>query len=80
MWRTALKADGNPGLIICRNCKHLIRTLPAMVYDKRNPEDIDPSCEEHCVKALMYGLTREVFALGARSWEESDRLRILWTM
>lgn len=22
------------------------------------PEDIDPACEEHAVKALMYGLTR----------------------
>jgi hypothetical protein len=29
-----------------------------MVYDRKNPEDIDPSCEEHAVKALMYGLTR----------------------
>ncbi len=29
-----------------------------MVYDRKNPEDIDPNCEEHAVKALMYGLTR----------------------
>jgi hypothetical protein len=59
--RLALKADGRPGLIIGRNCKHLIRTLPQMVYDKKNPEDIDPGCEEHAIKALMYGLTRKVF-------------------
>jgi hypothetical protein len=24
------------------------------------PEDIDPACEEHAVKALIYGLTRKV--------------------
>jgi hypothetical protein len=41
-----------------RNCRTLIRTLPAMTYDKTHPEDIDPDCEEHAVKALMYGLTR----------------------
>jgi hypothetical protein len=56
--RLALKADGYGGLVIFRNCRNLIRTLPAMVYDRKNPEDIDPACEEHAVKALMYGLTR----------------------
>ena len=44
--------------MIFRNCRNLIRTLPAMTYDKTHPEDIDPDCEEHAVKALMYGLTR----------------------
>jgi hypothetical protein len=56
--RLALKADGYGGLVIFRNCRNLIRTLPAMTYDKTHPEDIDPACEEHAVKALMYGLTR----------------------
>ena len=56
--RLKLKADGFGGLVITRNCRNLIRTLPAMTYDRSNPEDIDPSCEEHATKALMYGLTR----------------------
>jgi hypothetical protein len=56
--RLALKADGYGGLVIFRNCRNLIRTLPAMTYDKTHPEDIDPACEQHAVKALMYGLTR----------------------
>ena len=59
--RLALREDGLPGLIVFRTCRNLIRTLPAMVYDRKNPEDIDPACEEHAVKALMYGLTRKVF-------------------
>src|SRR5206468_4767158 len=57
--RLALKGDGYGGLVIFRNCRNLIRTLPAMTYSKAHPEDIDPDCEEHAVKALMYGLTRK---------------------
>jgi len=59
-----MKSNGLPGLIVFRNCRHLVRTLPAMVYDRKNPEDIDPACEEHAVKVLMYGLTRH--KLGCR--------------
>jgi hypothetical protein len=57
--RLALKDDGFGGLVIFRNCKNLIRTLPQMVFSKTNPEDIDPACEEHAVKGLAYGLQRE---------------------
>jgi hypothetical protein len=57
--RLALKGDGFGGLIVFRNCRNLIRTLPAMTYSRTNPEDIDPACEEHGVKALQYGLTRK---------------------
>jgi len=64
--RLALKKDGHPGLIVFRNSRNLIRTLPAMVYDRKNPEDIDPNCEEHAVKALMYGLTRRKMGFNRR--------------
>lgn len=57
--RLALKRDGFGGLVVFRNCRNLIRTLPAMTYSKQNPEDIDVSCEEHAVKALQYGLLRK---------------------
>ena len=53
-----LKKDGFGGLVIFRGCRNLIRTLPAMVYSRTNPEDIDDSCEQHAVDALRYGLTR----------------------
>jgi hypothetical protein len=58
--RLALKTDGWPGLITTRNCRNLIRTLPAMTYDKNRSEDIDDSAEDHAVDALRYGLTRKV--------------------
>jgi hypothetical protein len=62
--RLALKDDGHGGLVIFRNCRNLIRTLPAMVYDKTNSEDIDANCEEHPVKALIYGTTRRKMTSG----------------
>jgi hypothetical protein len=64
--RLALKDDGYGGLVIFRNCRALVRTLPSMTYSKTNPEDIDPACEEHAVKALMYGLTRYKVSGGMR--------------
>jgi hypothetical protein len=57
--RLALKRDGRPGLIVFNTCRNLIRTLPAMVYSRSNPEDIDDSCEQHGVDALRYALTRK---------------------
>ena len=62
--KLALKEDGYGGLVIFRNCRNLVRTLPAMTYSKSQPEDIDPACEEHAVKALMYGLTRRKISSG----------------
>jgi hypothetical protein len=56
--RLAMKRDGRPGLIVFNTCRNLIRTLPALVYSRTNPEDIDDGCEQHAVDALRYGLTR----------------------
>src|SRR5262249_36756054 len=53
--RLALRQDGFGGLVIMRNCRNLIRTLPALVYDRTNVEDIDDSCEQHATDALRYG-------------------------
>jgi hypothetical protein len=39
---------------------NLIRELPALVYDARNPEDVDQKCSDHAFDALRYGLTRNV--------------------
>jgi hypothetical protein len=61
-----LKEDGLGELMIFRSCRNLIRTLPLMVYDKTNPEDIDKGCETHAVDSLRYGLNRQkpIYALG----------------
>jgi Terminase large subunit, T4likevirus-type, N-terminal len=67
--RLALKSDGFGGLVVFRNCRNLIRTLPAMTYSRTNPEDIDSACEEHAVKALQYGLTRR------KTWSRVAKVR-----
>lgn len=54
--------DGLPGLVVFENCTNLIRTLPSLVYDKRNVEDIDTDGEDHAYDALRYMLTDDVGA------------------
>lgn len=50
-------ADGRPGLLVSDSCRNLIRTLPALVYDEHNPEDVDTDQEDHAYDALRYALT-----------------------
>lgn len=37
------------------NCTHLIRTLPALCYDKHKVEDVDSKLEDHAYDSLRYG-------------------------
>lgn len=46
----------NDKLRIFRTCKHLIRTMPALMPDENNPEDVDSDMEDHAFDALKYGL------------------------
>lgn len=48
--------DGQPWLTVSPECTYLIRTLPAMVQDDHDPEDIDTTKDDHAVDALRYGL------------------------
>jgi len=52
--------EGNPTgelpmMIFFRNCKHIIRTLPELLNDDRNPEDIDTDMEDHAYDSVRYG-------------------------
>lgn len=49
-------ADGEqkPALYIFSSCIHLIRTLPQLAHDKKNPETYDTNGEDHAVDALAY--------------------------
>lgn len=46
--------DGKPGIIIFKNCPHLLRTLPALPKSDTDPEDISDDCEDHAGDALRY--------------------------
>ena len=37
-------------------CENLLRTLPELIHDERNVEDVDGDCEDHAPEALRYAL------------------------
>jgi hypothetical protein len=41
-------------LQIFKTCYNLIRTLPALIHDQRNIEDLDTNGEDHAADALRY--------------------------
>lgn len=49
--------DGKPGLVVFRNCNNLRRTIPELVCDDVNVEDVDTTGEDHPFDALKYSLT-----------------------
>jgi len=53
----SMAPDGMPYWIITDNCKNLIRTLPLLVHDEHNVEDVDTSMEDHAYDACGYGLS-----------------------
>ena len=48
--------QGVPRLRIMEPCGNLIRTLPLLTFDQRNPEDVSGADEDHAGEALRYGL------------------------
>lgn len=48
--------DGKPQWQVFDNCRNLIRTLPELIYDPNNAEDVYAKCEDHAGEALRYGL------------------------
>lgn len=47
--------DGYPWLTIDVTCKYGLRSLPAQVSDKKDPDDIDTGGDDHWVDAWRYG-------------------------
>lgn len=64
--------DGKPGLLIFETCTNLIRTLPALPYDKRNVEDVDTNAEDHAYDALRYGFSDQASAAAAVLAREAE--------
>jgi hypothetical protein len=62
----ALRAgpNGQPWLTVHPRCKYLIRTIPAMVQDDHNLEDLDTDSDDHACDALRYMLMGGLRALG----------------
>jgi len=65
--------NGVPMLYIFSNCSALLRTLPSMQHDKKVPEDLDTTSEDHAVDTLRYGCMARPYArkliLPPKEWD-----------
>lgn len=52
--RLAFDEDGWAMLYVFSTCKHFIRTVPNLVYDETDVEDIDTDGEDHIYDELRY--------------------------
>lgn len=52
--RLAFDERGVPMLYVFNTCKHFIRTVPNLVYDEKDVEDIDTDGEDHIYDELRY--------------------------
>lgn len=52
----SLAPDGMPYMQAHVNCRNFIQTLPELVYDEDNPEDIDTDQDDHAYDSVSYGL------------------------
>lgn len=52
--RLAFDDDGFPMMYVFKTCEQFIRTIPNLVYDLKNVEDIDSTMEDHDYDAMRY--------------------------
>lgn len=50
----SMAPDGLPYWLITEDCPNLIRTLPLLVYDENNKQDVDTDGEDHAPDAARY--------------------------
>ena len=55
-YRLKFDNEGFPMMYVFENCVNFIRTVPALVYDSVNVEDIDSSGEDHLYDCVRYVL------------------------
>lgn len=70
-----------PMLVFFNTCVHTIRTLPSLVLDPRNPEDVDTNQEDHCLVGDTLVNTehgpvpiRELVGTTGRVWSHDGKL------
>lgn len=54
--RLKFDEEGRPGLYVFNTCRDFIRTLPELVLDETNNEDVDTRQEDHIYDETRYGL------------------------
>lgn len=56
--RMAFDERGKPMLYVFNTCRNFIRTVPALVYDQSDVEDVDTDGEDHIYDELRYACMR----------------------
>ncbi|MCQ2354383.1 MAG: phage terminase large subunit [Clostridia bacterium] len=58
----ALPGSGSPRLHVSRDCRELLRCLPALLHDRNNPEDAadEPHSVTHSPEALRYAVMSRI--------------------
>lgn len=59
-YRFAFDSNGECMLQIFDTCKHFIRTIPSLVYDESDVEDVDTDMEDHIFDELKYCLMERI--------------------
>lgn len=65
--RLAFDDNGVPMLYVFNTCKHFIRTVPNLVYDETNVEDIDTDGEDHIYDECRYVCMKNPIAAPIKS-------------
>ena len=68
--RLAFDENGWPMLYVFNTCKHFIRTVPNLVYDETDVEDIDTAGEDHIYDELRYVCMKNPIAPRPRKVDE----------
>lgn len=73
-------ADGNPMMAFLSTCRDTIRTLPVLMHDKTDPEDVDTDMEDHCGDCVRYAAMSRPWVPARRDkpkhrdgWDYDDR-------
>jgi len=56
-YRLLFDDDGRPGIYFFSDCHNHIRTVPNLVYDRLDVEDVDTKQEDHCYDECRYMVT-----------------------
>lgn len=66
-YRLGFNDEGLPMFYCFNTCKHFLRTVPALVYDSKNTEDVDTAGEDHIYDECRYVLmSKPITAPGVR--------------
>lgn len=65
-------------LVFFSNCQHCIATIPALIFDRNNSEDVDTTGDDHGYDALRYGLMSRPMPKYLRSSKEPPENSFNW--